>query len=205
MKKLIYLICICFLFIGASHKNSLNVYNKIDDNQFEVWSIVEFLGNHHLINYKIKTSNSETTEQEFISDSIYTSYKELEKSFVQIKSKKGNWIPYNDKKVLFIQLFTRNDSEEENLKVENKRDIIADRVEEELLKSNNGSWFASDDGNNLFFVNDENKALEVSYKIIKELNLESNVLISKRVYINDKNWFYEVKYPLNYSGKFDAF
>jgi hypothetical protein len=191
-----------FTIQGQHQSKFMSIYKKKSDTEFEVWTKMELQKKFYLLHYIVSSFGIEKTKQTHIEKIEFATLAEMNHKFIALEKGSFKWIPYEGKKVLFVQLIPHKESDE--VELEGKRDNIADAIEFRLKREFNGQWFASDDWNNLFFVDNENKAVETAYQESTKIVSAQNLIISKRTYLDKDNWFYEVLYPLNFSGLFDS-
>lgn len=154
--------------------------------------------------YSIDIPTPEGAKQNFIS------IERLSKK--QIDSKKSDlqknytWIPFKGDNLFFVQIQPKGFKDE--MELLNKRQEIEDKLGKALLNNNLGDWAAGDigpcGGNMLFTVPDIDKSLTIVIEVLKQNNLDKNVVIGKRVMLDKGDWFYEVIYPIKYSGDFNT-
>ena len=154
--------------------------------------------------YEVNISTPEGARQTFVSVQPLTNQQFSERK-AELQSN-YNWTPLKGDKVLFVQIQPTGFSDE--IQLLNKRQEIEDKLSKALENEKLGEWFAGDlgpgGGNMLFTVTDIEKSLQLILQVLQNNKLNKNVLIARRILIDEGDWFYEVIYPTRYSGDFNT-
>ncbi len=154
--------------------------------------------------YEIDISVPEGTKQRFVSAQHLNKQELDQKKDALLKT--HNWTPFKSQDVLFVQIQPEGFKNETQLL--NKRQKIEAKIDRALGSKNLGEWFAGDIGpggaNMLYTVSGIDASMQVILGVLSQNNLNNNVLIGRRVMTNADDWFYEVIYPLDYSGDFNT-
>lgn len=160
--------------------------------------------NFDLLLYEVNTSRPEAAEQKFVSVEHLTQ--------PQLTSRKNalqvgyNWDPFKHSDVLFVQIQPKDFKNE--IEVLDKSHEIEAQLSRVLESRKLGEWIASDvgpgGGNSLYKVIDIDKSLEILVTVLNENKLDKSVLIGRRVFVTEDDWFYEVIYPAEFSGVFNT-
>jgi hypothetical protein len=174
-------------------------------NVFHVARVLTIDGKtFNLLKYDVDISTPEKAKQKQISVELLTQ-KQLDTKKTDIKTI-YNWIPFKGSNILFVQMQITGFKNE--MELLDKRQEIEVKLTSKLESKKLGEWSASDLGpggsNMLFSVTNVENALDTIIQLLKQNNLDKNVLIGRRILINNDEWFYEVIYPTKYSGDFNT-
>jgi len=185
-----------------ANKEIFSLYNKTDSIIYIVKAMSSGGDKFDFYSYELNISAPESTKQTFIS------VQQLTKQ--ELNSKKNdlhnqyNWIPFKGDEVLFVQIQPTGFKDE--MQLLDKRQEIEDKLSKVLESRKLGEWFAGDlgpgGGNMLYTVTDIDKSLQVVLEVLQQNKLDKSVLIGKRILVAKDDWFYEVIYPIKYSGNF---
>jgi len=154
--------------------------------------------------YELNTSTPEAAEQTTISVQTLTK-PELDTKSTELKNT-YNWTPFKGENVLFVQIQPTGFKNE--IELLDKRQEIEDKLNTVLETKKLGEWFAGDigpgGGNMLYTVTNIEITLQTILQVLKQNNLEKNVLIGRRIMIDKGDWFYEVIYPTKFTGTFNT-
>jgi hypothetical protein len=154
--------------------------------------------------YELNTSTPEAAQQTTISVQTLTK-QELETKSTELKNT-YNWTPFKGDNVLFVQIQPRGFKNE--IELLDKRQEIEDKLNTVLETNKLGEWFAGDigpgGGNMLYTVTNIEITLQTILQVLKQNNLDKNVLIGRRIMIDKGDWFYEVIYPTKFTGTFNT-
>jgi hypothetical protein len=185
-------------------KEVFTLYDKTDSIVHTARVLTTDNINFDLLQYDIDISTPEDAKQKNISIE-HLDQQKLDSAKTELQ-KTYNWTPFKGNNVLFIQIQPKGFKTETELL--DKRQDIEDKLNSALDSKKLGEWFAGDigpgGGNILFVITDVERALQTIMMVLKQNNLDKNVLIGRRVRTNNADWFYEVIYPTNYSGDFNT-
>jgi hypothetical protein len=107
---------------------------------------------------------------------------------------------------LFVQIQPAGFRDEKQLL--DKRQEVEDLLSKALENKELGKWFAGDigpgGGNMLYTVKDIDKSMQIILEVLQQNKLDKNVLIDRRVLVDQDDWFYEVIYSTKFSGDFNT-
>lgn len=154
--------------------------------------------------YHVDIGTPEAAVQKFISVEQLTQHEcDAKKAELQASH---NWTPYKGDEVLFVQIQPTGFQDE--MQLLDTRQEIEGKLVKAIENNNLGEWLASDlgpgGGNILLTVRDAERAFGVVLLVLQQNELDQNVVIGRRVLIADRDWFYEVIYPTQYSGTFNT-
>ena len=188
----------------VADKEIFSLYKKSDSIINVARALKNGNGKFDLHLYELNISTPESAKQTF------TSLQQLTKQ--QLDNKKTellrtyNWTTFKGNEVLFVQIQPTGFKDE--MQLLDKRQEIEDKLSKALENKKLGEWFAGDlgpgGGNMLYIVTDIDKSLQVVREVLQQNNLDKNVLIGRRVLVDNDDWFYEVIYPTKYSGEFNT-
>jgi hypothetical protein len=155
-----------------------------------------------LLSYDINTSTPEAAKQIFINSKTLANNDEV--SFIKLQNLNFNWTPLKDTPTLFVQIDWS--AFKYDLEPWDKREAILDNIEKDLQVQGHGEWIGCDVGNGglnmLFEVEEIEKAIPIILEVVSEAGFAEKTTIGRRINTVKDDWFYEVIYPLNYSGVF---
>ena len=188
----------------VADKEIFSLYKKSDSIINVARALKNGNGKFDLHLYELNISTPESGKQTF------TSLQQLTKQ--QLDNKKTellrtyNWTTFKGNEVLFVQIQPTGFKDE--MQLLDKRQEIEDKLSKALENKKLGEWFAGDlgpgGGNMLYIVTDIDESLQVVREVLQQNNLDKNVLIGRRVLVDNDDWFYEVIYPTKYSGEFNT-
>lgn len=186
-------------------KNEAFTLYKKTDSVIYVARALEAVGDTfdlHL--YHINISGPEYAHQ-FLGSVQRLERQEIDKKRTELQTS-YTWIPFRNEEVLFVQIQPSGFNDE--MQLLDKRQEVEDKLGEALENNQLGQWMAGDigpgGGNMLYTVTDMGKSLQTIISVLQEHDLEKKVLVGRRVSLDKDDWFYEVIYPANYSGLFNA-
>lgn len=186
------------------HKEIFSLYRKTDSIVYIARALTIAPDTFELNLYTINISTPEAAKQTFVSTK-HLRKQEASNLKTDLEAQ-YNWIPAKGNDVLFIQIQPTGFKDE--MQMLNKRQEIEDKLSEILENKNLGQWFASDLGpggaNILYSVTDIDESLQTVLGVLHDNNLEKQVVIGRRVLVSEGDWFYEVIYPIKYSGQFNT-
>lgn len=157
-----------------------------------------------LLLYDVNAATAEGAAQKLVSSEHLTKL-ELDKR-KPILQKDYIWSPLKVDQVLFVQI--QPDTFKDEFELLDRRQKLEKQLDHTLESKNLGEWLASDigpgGGNILYKVADIEQALNAVLEIVKQNGLENEVRVGRRVYVADRDWFYEVIYPSNFTGVFNT-
>jgi hypothetical protein len=147
---------------------------------------------------------TEGMKQDFISVQHFKkSQLEVKKAELQ---KSYTWMPMKSKDILFVQI--QPTAAKGDLDFLDLRQETEGKIGKTLRNQQLGEWIAGDlgpgGGNMLFEVTDLEKSLKVVLQVLQQNGLEKDVVIGKRVNIDESDWFHEVIYPSKFTGIFNT-
>jgi hypothetical protein len=180
------------------------LYRKTE-NTFEVARILaKKIDSFDIELYRINTSVAGVTKQDFISVQHFMTTK-LEDKKAELQ-KHYNWIPLKSKDILFVQI--QPTAAKGDLDFLDLRQETEDKIGKALENQQLGEWIAGDlgpgGGNMLFEVTNLERSLKVVLQVLQQNGLEKNIVIGKRVNIDENDWFHEVIYPSRFTGVFNT-
>jgi hypothetical protein len=186
------------------NKEAFTLYKKTDSVIYVVRALAVTSDTFDLHLYHINISKPENAQQLFASVQRLTK-QEIDKKKAELETS-YTWAPFKNEEILFVQIQPSGSKDE--MQLLDKRQEVEDKLREALENNNLGKWIAGDLGpggaNMLFTVSDVNKSLQTVMSVLQENDLEKNVLIGRRVSLDKADWFYEVIYPVSYSGHFNT-
>jgi hypothetical protein len=154
--------------------------------------------------YELNISIPENAKQSFGSVQKLTK-RDLDNKKTEIQ-RNYNWMPFENNAVLFIQI--QPIGFENEMQLLDKRQEVEHELTTALENKNVGKWIAGDlgpgGGNMLYTVTDLDKSLQMILEVLQQNSLEKQVLIGRRVMLDNDDWFYEVIYPTKFSGAFNT-
>jgi len=105
----------------------------------------------------------------------------------------------NNDEVLFVQLRIKS---KDFLDVLDLRHDLEEKIDDALIEHNHSGWFAGDNWNMLFEVNDFAEGFKIILDVLQSSNLNNEFVIARRLHTAEDDWTYEIVYPINYEGKF---
>lgn len=188
------------LTVMHNNQELWTMYSKAD-SIFHVKRLVSTDTGYLLLTYDINTSEPEAAYQTFIGKELIAG-NSLKKTKAENAS--FNWTPFRSTLTLFVQL--QPVAFKDEMAALEKRQQIEQLIDNGLKSQHSGSWIAGDLGpggaNMLFEVQNIDKANEVIQTILSKNGLDKTTVIGRRIKTAENDWFYEVVYPINYSGKF---
>lgn len=185
-------------------KEIFSLYKKTDSIVYVARALTTGNNKFDFHLYEINISTPEGTKQNFTSVQQLTQ-QELNNKKTELQSN-YNWTPFKGNEVLFVQIQSTGFKDETQLL--DKRQEIEDKLSKALENKKLGEWFAGDlgpgGGNMLYTVTDVEKSLQVVLEVLQQNELDKNVLIGRRVWVDKDDWFYEVIYPSKYLGNFNT-
>jgi hypothetical protein len=185
-------------------KEIFSLYNKTDSVIYIAKAMSNGSDKFDFYSYELKISSPEGAKQTFISVKQLTK-EELNNKKNELHSQ-YNWIPFKGDQVLFVQI--QPTAFKDEMQLLDKRQEIEDKLSKVLENRKLGEWCAGDlgpgGGNMLFTVTDLDKSLQAVLEVLQQNKLDKNVLIGKRILVAKGDWFYEVIYPIKYSGNFNT-
>lgn len=180
-------------------KEVWTVYSKKGD----LYSIRRFLkvdAGYLLLSYHIDASKPEEAIQTL--ESRQACKMEMDpKTFIDHGY---HWLPFKETPLLFVQIggaAFKDDMAELNM-----RQTIEPKIIDTLESKGLGKWDAGDFGaggiNMLFEVNDVERAIPLIHQVLSNYKLDSHTVIGRRIYTSADDWFYEVLYPIGFTGDF---
>ncbi|CAN5400174.1 hypothetical protein BH10ACI2_BH10ACI2_19170 [soil metagenome] len=180
------------------------LYRKTENIFHVARALTTNTGDVDLHLYEVDTSTPEGAKQTFVSLEHLTQ-QQLAKRKTELQSS-NNWIPFKKYEVLFVQIQPNGFKDE--IELLDKRQDIEAQLSNELESKRLGEWLASDigpgGGNMLYKVSDVDSSLEAVLTVFRRNNLITSVLVGRRVFVADGEWFYEVIYPTNFTGNFNT-
>jgi len=185
-------------------KEIFSLYEKTDSIIYVARALTTGNDKFYLYLYELNISTPEGAKQTFDLVQQLTQ-QELDNRKTELQSK-YNWIPFKGNEVLFVQI--RPTGFKDEMELLDKRQEIEDKLSKALENKKLGEWFAGDlgpgGGNMLYTVTDIDKSLQIILDVLQRNKLDKNVLIGRRVLVEKDDWFYEVIYPIEYSGDFNT-
>ena len=185
-------------------KEIFSLYEKTDSIIYVARALTTGNDKFYLYLYELNISTPEGAKQTFDLVQQLTQ-QELDNRKTELQSK-YNWIPFKGNEVLFVQI--RPTGFKDEMELLDKRQEIEDKLSKALENKKLGEWFAGDlgpgGGNMLYTVTDIDKSLQIILDVLQQNKLDKNVLIGRRVLVEKDDWFYEVIYPIEYSGDFNT-
>ena len=190
--------------LAFSDKEVFTLYSKPDSSVRVARVLTTDNKTFNLLLYELIISTPEGAKQKFISSEQLTQ-QQLDTKKTELQSN-YNWSPFRGNDVLFVQI--QPTSFKNEMELLDKRQEIETKLSDALEKKNLGEWFAGDvgpgGGNMLYTINNIEQALQTTLVLLQQNRLDKNVLIGRRVKVNNDDWFYEVIYPPKYSGNFNT-
>lgn len=158
-----------------------------------------------LFTYDINSADPIATRQVSVNSKKLSG--DSEAASAKAQSTNYQWIPYKPATVLFIQVEPSGFKDE--MEALNRRHEIEDKIDEALKAKGFGEWIAGDLGpgglNMLYAVPDIDQATPVMLDILAKNRLDKKAIIARQLDVAKDDWFYEIIYPLNFTGVFLSF
>ena len=189
---------------NSAEKEVFTLYRKTENVFHIARALTTNTDSFDLHLYDVDSSKPEEAKQTFVSAEHLTQQQladrktKLETSY--------NWTPFKNYEVLFVQIQPKGFKDE--IELLDKRQSVEIQLSDVLESTQLGEWLASDigpgGGNILYKVKDSGRALETVLTVMKQHNLDKSVLVGRRVFVADSDWFYEVIYPAKFTGSFNT-
>ncbi len=185
-------------------KEVFTIYRKTENVFHIARAITTTSDNFDLHLYEVNTSRPEAAEQTFVSvEHLSQQQLTIRKNELRVVY---NWTRFRSYEVLFVQIQPTDVKNE--IELLDKSHKIETELNNALESKKLGEWLASDvgpgGGNILYKVIDVDRSLETVLAVCRQNKLDEDVLIGRRVFVTEDDWFYEVIYPTNFTGIFNT-
>lgn len=176
------------------------LYSK-QDSIYHVKRLLASDSGYMLLSYDINSSQPEAASQRFTRKE---SVDRVDVNKFRSENPGFDWMPFNGTPTLFVQVGPSAFKDE--MDALGKRQRIEQKIDKDLHSKNAGSWVGGDLGpggaNMLFEVQNTDQAKAIIGAILVKEGLNRETIIGRRIYTAKDDWFYEVIYPLDYTGVF---
>ncbi|MEI8046689.1 MAG: hypothetical protein WCI92_04870 [Bacteroidota bacterium] len=187
-----------------ANEEIFSLYKRTDNIIYVARALATGNEKFDLLLYELNISIPEGARQTFTSVQQLTK-QELDSKKVDLQIN-YNWTPFKEKEVLFVQIQPVGFRDEKQLL--DKRQEVEDLLSKALENKELGEWFAGDigpgGGNILYTIKDIDKSMQIILEVLQQNKLDKNVLIGRRVLVDQDDWFYEVIYPPKFTGEFNT-
>jgi hypothetical protein len=153
-----------------------------------------------LLSYDIDASKPEQATQTLNS-------RQASKTALDVKTFLDNgydWQPFKETPLLFVQI--EGKAFKDDMAELRMRQEIEPNLKDTLESNGFGTWVAGDFGaggiNMLFEVNNVERAIPVIHQVLLHYKLAGHAVIGRRIYTSANDWYYEVLYPIGFTGDF---